>query len=96
MKARLTKDQHSLIRLFVAGFVGYVVSAGIVAIIATGLPNLDMAKTEAASLAGMVAILVYPIIFLWVAATAQFKQTLITIITITVIMITVAPLLHPG
>jgi hypothetical protein len=96
MNAKVIKNQHRLIRLLIASCVGYAFSVGIVAIIATGLPNLDIARTEAASLAGIIAILVYPIIIVWVVATTQFRQTLITIITISVIMITVAPMLHLG
>lgn len=84
------------LRLVVAALGGYAFAAGFVAIVATALPHAGMASSESATLGGMLGVLVYLAVILWVAASARPIRTASIVFALSAIMIGTAPMMAAG
>lgn len=80
-------------RLIVAALGGYAFAAGVVAMIAAALPRAGMARTESATLGGMLGMLVYLAIVIWVVASTRPMRTSLFVLAAAAIMIGAAPLI---
>lgn len=84
------------LRLFVAVFGGYAFAAGLVAVIAAALPRLGMARTESATLGGMLGMLIYLAIVIWAVASTRPIRTTVIVFAASAIMIGIAPMMAVG
>lgn len=67
------------LRLVVAALGGYAFAAGLVAIIAIVLPSFGMPASESAMLGGLLGILIYLSIIIWVVSSSKPVCTAIII-----------------
>ncbi len=72
---------------------GYAFSAGVVAVIAAGLPHFGLVKSESAILGGMLGMLVYLSIIIWMVASTKPIRASIVILFAAVLMLVGAPLM---
>lgn len=84
------------LRLLVAAVGGYAFAAGFVAVVAAALPLAGMARTESATLGGMLGVLAFLAIIIWVAASARPIRTTLIVFGAAAIMIVAAPMLAAG
>lgn len=95
----ISKPDSSLCRatrLLLAALAGYAFAAGLAALIAAALPRLSMARTESATLGGMLAVLACLAVILWVVATTRLVRTLIIVVAASAILIVTASSLAAG
>ena len=82
-----------LLRLSIAFAGGYFFTAALIACMATLLPWLGMAKTEAASLSALVGLLAYLLIMICMLVSQQPMRLLLNLAALVVIMLLTAWLL---
>lgn len=64
--------------------------------IAAALPHAGMARTESATLGGLLGMLIYLAVIIWVVASTRPIRTAIIVIIASAIMIGTAPMMAAG
>jgi len=84
------------LRLAVGTIGGYAFAAGFVALIAAGLPAFGMARSESATLGGILGVLAFLGVLIWAVASARPVRATVLIFVAAASMIAAAPRLLPG
>ena len=82
-----------VLRMLVAGLGGYAFTSGFVAMVAVGLTHFGVVPSESATLGGMLSILVYLPIIIWIIATPKLLRDSFLLIFTSIAMVIMAPLL---
>ena len=91
MSGRSGSTLSRALRLLLATLGGYGFAAGSVALLAASLPHLGMARSESAMLGGLLGLLIYLGIIIWLVATPHLLRTSIMVAGAAWLMIVLAP-----
>ncbi len=96
MSEAVRTDLFRALRLILAAGIGFAFTNGLIALLATGLPLLGMATSEAVLLAVVIGFLFFLLVAIWIVSTRRLLITTAVLAFMSAAMCVSAPLLNSG